>query len=176
VIAEHPEAFADRSRWSMDWYYPVLGGGVRGPDGADRLAERWDEFVIPGRGIRCVADRPWVTGAETCELALALHALGEDVAAAEQVAAMQHLRDDDGGYWTGLQVDEDVRWPAERSTWTGAAVILAADAVAAATGGADVFRDQGASSPAGEVDLVACGCEPALEPSADPVADALEHS
>jgi hypothetical protein len=176
AIAEHPEAFADRSRWSMDWYYPMLGGGVRGADAADRLTERWDEFVVPGRGIRCVADRPWVTGAETCELALTLHALGEGEAAAEQLAAMQHLRDPDGAYWTGLQFDQDVRWPAERSAWTGAAVILAADALAGATGGGGVFRDEGASSPAGEVDLVACGCEQALEPSADPVADALEHS
>ena len=28
----HPEAFADKSQFSMDWYYPVLGGPVRGPD------------------------------------------------------------------------------------------------------------------------------------------------
>ena len=30
VVACHPEAFADKSRFSMDWYYPVLGGPVRG--------------------------------------------------------------------------------------------------------------------------------------------------
>ena len=29
VVACHPEAFADKSRFSMDWYYPVLGGAVR---------------------------------------------------------------------------------------------------------------------------------------------------
>ena len=32
AVARHPEAFADKSRFSMDWYYPVLGGPVRGDD------------------------------------------------------------------------------------------------------------------------------------------------
>ena len=45
-----------------------------------------------------------MTGAETCELALALAAAGQPDAAIEQVAAMQHLRDDDGSYWTGLRL------------------------------------------------------------------------
>ena len=31
--ATRPEAFADRSRYSMDWYYPVLGGAVTGAAG-----------------------------------------------------------------------------------------------------------------------------------------------
>ena len=31
MIACHPEAFADKSEFSMDWYYPVLGRSpVRG--------------------------------------------------------------------------------------------------------------------------------------------------
>jgi hypothetical protein len=125
-----PDLFADKSRYSMDWYYPVLGGAVRGPLAARRLAERFDEFVVPGFGVRCVADRPWVTGAETCELALALHAMCDKDGAAECVSAMQHLRDDDGSYWTGLVFDEGVRWPVERTTWTAAAVVLAVDAIA----------------------------------------------
>jgi hypothetical protein len=41
-----------------------------------------------------------------------------------------HLREQDGSYWTGLVFDEDVRWPVERSSWTAAAVVLAADALA----------------------------------------------
>jgi hypothetical protein len=59
VIAGHPEAFADKSRFSMDWYYPVLGGAVRGDAARERLAGRWDEFVEPGVGVRCVSDEPW---------------------------------------------------------------------------------------------------------------------
>ena len=76
ALRSRPEDFADRSRFSMDWYYPVLAGAVTGIDADERLAADWDRFVVPGLGARCVADRPWVTGAETCELALALAAAG----------------------------------------------------------------------------------------------------
>ena len=143
ALLEHPEAFMDKARFSMDWYYPVLGGAVRGDAGRRRLAERWAEFVIPGYGVRCVADRPWVTGAETCELVLALDALGERARAAALLADMQHLRERDGSYWTGLVVADGVRWPAERSTWTAAAVLLAVDALAGLGGGSGIFRGAG---------------------------------
>jgi hypothetical protein len=132
AVAHHPEVFLDKSRFSMDWYYPVLGGAVRGAAARERLAERWDEFVVPGVGCRCVADRPWVTGAETAELVLTLAAVGERERALRLLAEVQHLRESDGSYWTGLVFDEGVRWPVERSSWTSAAVVLAADAL---TGG-----------------------------------------
>ncbi|MCU1615869.1 MAG: hypothetical protein JWO98_3409 [Frankiales bacterium] len=143
AVRTRPEEFADRSRYSMDWYYPVLGGALTGAAAQDRLASDWDRFVVPGLGVRCVADRPWVTGAETCELALALAAAGNRDAALEQLAAMQHLRHDDGSYWTGLVYADDVRWPVERTTWTAAAVVLAADALARATPAAGLFTDLG---------------------------------
>ena len=50
LVARHPEAFADKSRFAMDWYYPVLGGAVRGEDADRRLAAGWDTFVVPGLG------------------------------------------------------------------------------------------------------------------------------
>ena len=140
AIRSHPERFGDKRRWSMDWYYPILGGAVRGARATRRFDQRWEEFWVPGLGVRCVADRPWVTGAETCELALALHAAGDEARALDVLTAMQHLREDDGSYWTGYVFDDKVRWPVERSTWTAAAVILAADAVAGATPGATIFR------------------------------------
>ena len=140
AVADHcagsRSLFADRDRYSMDWYYPVLGGALAGDEAVKRLASDWDRFVVPGQGIRCVADRPWVTGAETCELALALARAGDRPRAAEMVAAMQHLRDSDGSYWTGLVFSDGKRWPVERSSWTGAAVVLAVDLIegGAATG------------------------------------------
>jgi hypothetical protein len=157
VIAAHPEAFQAKSRYSMDWYYPVLGGALRGGDGRIRIARRWSEFVVGGLGARCVNDQPWVTGAETCELVLVLDALGEDQAAREMFAAMQHLRERDGSYWTGLVYADGRRWPVERTTWTGAAVVLAADALSRCTPGSGIFRAEGL--PAGlTVDDNACGC------------------
>ncbi len=130
AVAHHPEVFLDKSRFSMDWYYPVLGGALRGEAARRRLAERWEEFVVPGVGARCVADRPWVTGAETAELVLTLAAIGDRERALRLLREVQHLREHDGSYWTGLVFDEDVRWPVERSSWTAAAVVLAADALA----------------------------------------------
>ena len=149
ALRDRPEAFADRSRYSMDWYYPVLVGAVTGAAAHERLACGWPRFVVPGLGARCVDDHPWVTGAETCELALALTAVGRPAAALEQIAAMQHLRHDDGSYWTGLVYADGRRWPVERTTWTAGAVVLAADAIAGATPAAALFRDPGALPVAG---------------------------
>jgi hypothetical protein len=159
ALRTRPTAFADRSRYSMDWYYPVLGGAVTGAGARDLLAADWDRFVVPGLGARCVSDRPWVTGAETCELALALVAADQRDAAIEQVAAMQHLRDEDGSYWTGYVFADDARWPMERTTWTAAAVVLAADALSGATAASGLFGDPGALPPAGmpEPDRLAGG-------------------
>lgn len=139
ALVAHPEVFTPKDRWSMDWYYPVLGGALRGGPGDARIREQWDTFVVPGLGARCVSDQPWVTGAETCELAMALHTLGEDDAARQLVTDMQHTRHGDGSYWTGWQFANQVRWPHERSSWTSAAVLLTVDAL---SGGptSDLFR------------------------------------
>jgi hypothetical protein len=67
----------------------------------------------------------------------------------EQLAAMQHLRDDEGAYWTGLVFADGVRWPVERTTWTAAAVVLAADAISGATPAAGLFADPAALPAAG---------------------------
>jgi hypothetical protein len=140
VVASHPEAFADKSRFAMDWYYPVLGGAVRGAAAAARLKAGWDTFVAPGLGVRCVSDQPWVTGAETCELVLALDACGLRAQAAAMFATTTRLRHPDGSYWTGWQYANRAHFPAERSSWTAAAVVLAADALTGFSGGAGVFR------------------------------------
>ncbi len=140
AVRAEPAVFAPKSRYSMDWYYPVLGGAVRDTAAVRLLRSRWDEFVVDGLGVRCVVDRPWVTGAETCELVLSLDALGENAWAHKLFAAMQHLRDPDGSYWTGYVFADGKRWPWERTTWTSAAVILAADALARTTPANGVFR------------------------------------
>ncbi len=161
VVACHPEAFADKDRFSMDWYYPILGGPLRGAAARRRMAEGWDTFVVEGLGCRCVSDQPWVTGAESCELVLALDAMGDTARARELFAMIQHLRHDDGSYWTGWQFANERHFPGDRSTYTAAAVILAADALTGASPAARIFkeiagRDLGPSEAA---DPIACGCE-----------------
>ncbi|HET7358458.1 MAG TPA: prenyltransferase [Nocardioidaceae bacterium] len=143
ALREHEDRFDPRPRHAMDWCYPVLAGVLRGPAGLDRIAARWHDFVVPGLGVRCVDDRPWVTGAETCELAIALACLGRRDDALRLLADMQHLHDPDGLFWTGYVFADGARWPEERSTWTAAAVVLAADTLARTTGGADVFLGSG---------------------------------
>ena len=156
ALREHRDLFLDKSTFSMDWYYPVLGGAVRGEAARALLAERWDTFVQPGLGIRCVSTNPWVTGAETAELVLALEAIGDRDRALRLLADMQHLRTDDGSYWTGYVWPDDVNWPAEQTTYTAAAVILAVDALTDGTPGADIMRGTTLPEPA-EVGLQ-CGC------------------
>ncbi|ALG85777.1 hypothetical protein [Gordonia phthalatica] len=141
AFTQADDVFRPPGEHSMDWYYPVLGGVLRGDAGRAAIDAQWDRFVVPGLGIRCVGHRPWVTGAETSELALALDALGDTDRAATLVESIQHLRDPDGSYWTGLVYDDGKRWPVERSCWTSAAVILAADAISRATPAGGLFAD-----------------------------------
>ncbi|MGW2281594.1 prenyltransferase [Streptomyces sp. NPDC001770] len=130
AIVAHPERFLDKSRYSMDWYYPVLGGAVTGAEAQRRIDERWDEFVVPGLGVRCVLPNPWVTGGESCELALTLWAMGESDRALEILQSIQHLREPGGLYWTGYVFEgERAFWPEELTTWTAGSLLLAVAAL-----------------------------------------------
>jgi MMP endo-(1,4)-3-O-methyl-alpha-D-mannosidase len=141
LVANCPEAFADKSRFAMDWYYPVLGGAVRGAAAVRRLSGGWDAFVVPGLGVRCVSDEPWVTVAETCELVLALDACGMRSEAVTVLSTVARQRQASGSYWTGWQFANEEPFPAECSSWTAAAVVLAADALGGFSTGGGIFRD-----------------------------------
>ncbi len=159
ALREHRQEFLDKSEFSMDWYYPVLGGAVRGEAAHELIASRWDTFVEPGLGVRCVATNPWVTGAETCELAMALDAIGDNARALELLADVQHLRAERGRYWTGYVVGDDVNWPVEHTTYTAAAVILAVDTLSHSAPGADIMRGTSLAADFAEIALE-CGCSP----------------
>jgi len=145
VIRTVPDAFEPKLRWAMDWYYPVLGGAVLGDDGRRHLAAKWDIFVMEGRGVRCVADRPWMTAAETCECVMAHLAVGEDEKARDLFRWAQGLRADDGAYFTGLVYPQRKTFPGdERSTYTAAAVVLAHDALTGSSPASGLFVDHDA--------------------------------
>jgi hypothetical protein len=135
------DLFADKSRYSMDWYYPVLGGAVVAEDAHALVDLRWDDFVVPGYGIRCVDDHPWATPAESCELAIVLDLLGRSDQALRMLADVEVHRDSDGGYWTGYVWPDQAIWPEEKTTWTAAAVILATDALHGLTPAHRLFAD-----------------------------------
>lgn len=130
-----------KDRFSMDWYYPVLSGALRGEAARSRLASKWDVFVEQGHGCRCVSDQPWVTIAETCELVLALLGTGQALRAMEMFSWVHKYRHVDGAYWMGHQIVENVPWPEEMPAWTAGAVLLAADALCEVTPAARLFID-----------------------------------
>ena len=136
------EAFAPKDRWAMDWYYPVLTGVVTGAAARARLAARREIFVHPGEGVRCVSNQDWVTTAETCECAMAHLAAGDRPAALTLFEWSQRLREPDDSYLTGRAFPANVSYPdAERTTYSAAAVLLAADALASDSPTSGLFVD-----------------------------------
>jgi len=142
------DAFAPKHRWAMDWYYPVLCGVLDPNIGRDRLAQRFDAFVMDGRGVRCVGDRPWVTVAETCECLMAHLAVGERETAERLFSWISQYRLDSGRYWTGTVYPDEAHFPAdEQSTYTAATVVLAADGLSGTSSASGLFVDHNAVLP-----------------------------
>jgi len=149
VISREPDAFAPKDRFAMDWYYPVLAGILEGDDARRRLLDRWDDFVLEGWGVRCVADRDWVTPAETAECTLAYLAAGLTSEAWDLFTWSQRQRDSDGRYWTGTVLPQEHRFPAgEKASYSAAAQLLAADALTGATAASGLFTRRGAARAA----------------------------
>lgn len=143
AVSHTPHVFEPKAEFAMDWYYPALTGALSGPAAEERIDAWWDTFVMEGLGVRCVSTGPWVTAAETAECALTLDAMGRRHQAVELLTWAQAHRCEDGSYLTGLVYPEEVTFPtAERTSYTAAAVILAADALSDATPAAGLFRDE----------------------------------
>lgn len=128
-----------KSRFSMDWFYPVLTGVIPQSKASAHLMTRWDEFVETNLGCRCVVEEPWVTIAESSELTMALLGAGERGRAIELYSWLHQWQLDDGSYWTGYQFVQEVLWPDEKPTWTAGAILLAADALTEYTAASKLF-------------------------------------
>lgn len=140
AIRHRPHLFnMTKSRYAMDWFYPVLCGAVQGAEAHRRINHLWKKFVIEGQGVRCVSDQPWVTLAETCELALALSAAGSRELAGIVFGWIRERRFEDGTYCCGFTYPDMTVWPEERISWTNAAVLMAADALFGITPAARLF-------------------------------------
>ena len=129
-----------KARFSMDWFYPVLCGAVRGDDAKRRIESHWKKFVIHTMGVRCVGDQPWVTIAESSELVLALHAMGNDLLARILFGWICDHVFEDGTFWCGFTFPDMVVWPGEKIAWTNAVVLMAADALFQLTPAAGLFQ------------------------------------
>jgi hypothetical protein len=128
-----------KARYSMDWFYPVLSGAITGAAALRRIERGWKKFVAEGLGVRCVSDQPWVTVAETSELALALVSIGRPEQARIVFGWISDRRFEDGSYWAGFTFPDMTVWPEDRITWTNAGVLVAADAIFGLTPAACLF-------------------------------------
>jgi len=143
-INNNPERYdrswESKSRYSMDWYYPVLCGIYDQDKSIQQIESKWSDFIVEGKGCKCVKEEPWVTVAESSELVLALVRIGLLTEAEELLDSLHQWRDnEDDLYWTGYVYADDKFWPIEKPTWTAGAVLLAADAVYNFTPGSELF-------------------------------------
>lgn len=141
TVRERPDSFEPKTRWAMDWYYPTLTGALRDDDALARLKIGWESFAMEGLGIRCVSDEAWITASETAECSIAHAAVGEIDRAIDLLAWTRRHRLEDGSYLTGIVYPTRDTFPAdEHSSYTAAAVILAADAITGSSPAAEIFH------------------------------------
>jgi hypothetical protein len=152
AIRTRPERFdrtwESKQRYSMDWFYPVLAGVYQGQPAQQRIEAGWERFVAGDLGCRCVADQPWVTVAESCELTMACVGAGLFDAGKAMFDNLARYQAEDGAWWTGYAFEDQVMWPDERPTWTAGAVLLAADALYRLTPAASLFTCVALPEPA----------------------------
>ena len=131
AIRKRPDLFQNsvdgQFDYAMSWYYPVLVGILKGARAKAHISEKWSDYVLDGRGCKCVVEEPWwITVASTCELVLELNRLGEQDRAALLLHWILELRDEDGRFWTGMKIPEEEIWPpAQKPSWVSAAMIIA---------------------------------------------------
>jgi len=160
AIVRHPERFAPKDEFAMDWYYPILGGAIVGAAARARIADGWSTYVMEELGVRCVSNRPWVTAAETAECVLALDAVGDKVRAREMLERVQEMRAPDGTYWTGWVLPDRAAFPAdERSSYSAAAMVLAAKALDAEGPASGIFRGEGLPVVVALDEPMGCACD-----------------
>jgi len=130
ALRNRPHLFnMTKSRFSMDWFYPILSGAVTGDQARQRIDKHWKKFVVKDQGVLCVSDEPWVTLAETSELVLALWAMGNTTLAEIVFNWITDKKFNDGSCWCGFTVPDMTLWPEDKMTWTNAVVLMAADAI-----------------------------------------------
>ena len=129
-----------KERYSMDWYYPILSGAFSKSDSIELIRDKWNEFVVEGLGCKCVKEEPWVTAAESAELALALTKIGLKNEAEKILQDTFNLIDDDGLLWTGYVFKDKKFWPIEKPSWTMGAAILAGNAINKFSPSSDFFE------------------------------------
>ena len=143
AIKSKPHLFnMTKSRYAMDWFYPILTGAVTGAEAQSRIDKYWKKFIVEDRGVKCVSDEPWVTIAETSELCLALAAMGNRDLARIVFSWISDRRYEDGSFWCGFVCPDLIIWPQDKIAWTNAAAMMAADAIYNLTPASQIFSHE----------------------------------
>jgi len=143
AIRHKPHLFnMTKSRYSMYWFYPILSGALTGDDAQKRIDKYWKKYVIEERGVLCVSDEPWVTVAETSELAIALAATGNFKLAEIVFSWIADRKYEDGSFWCGFTCPDIIIWPEDKITWTNAVALMAVDALNNLTPAGQLFSHE----------------------------------
>ena len=131
----------DRSRFSMDSYYPIISGVLLDYEKEKYIKKIFKDFYVEGIGVKCVVDEPWVTVAETSEFIISLVISNELEEAKKILVEVMNISDSNDIPYMGWQYVENIFWPEEKPSWTAAALILAADSIFDFSPGANIFKD-----------------------------------
>ncbi len=129
----------DRSRFSMDWYYPIISGALSPEEKDFYIKKIFKDFYIEGIGVKCVIEEPWVTVAETSEFIISLVISNKIEDAKKILLEAVNISDSDYIPYMGWQYKENIFWPEEKPSWTSAALILAADSIYGFSDGSDIL-------------------------------------
>ena len=130
----------DRSRFSMDWYYPIISGVLSDSEKDKYIKKIYKDFYIEGIGVKCVVEEPWVTVAETSEFIVSLVISNEIEEAKKLLIEVMNISDLNDIPYMGWQYEENIFWPEEKPSWTAAALILAADSIYDFSSGSDILK------------------------------------
>ena len=131
----------DRSRFSMDSYYPIISGVLLDYEKEKYIKKIFKDFYVEGIGVKCVVDEPWVTVAETSEFIISLVISNELEEAKKILVEVMNISDSNDIPYMGWQYVENIFWPEEKPSWTAAALILAADSIFDFSPGSDILKD-----------------------------------
>jgi len=131
---------ADRSRFSMDSYYPIISGVLLDYEKEKYIKKIFKDFYVEGIGVKCVVEEPWVTVAETSEFIVSLVISNKIEEAKKILIEVMNVSDANNIPYMGWQYDENIFWPEEKPSWTAAALILAADSIYDFSKGSDILK------------------------------------
>ena len=131
----------DRSRFSMDWYYPIISGVLSDSEKDKYIKKIYKDLYIEGIGVKCVVEEPWVTVAETSEFIVSLVISNEIEEAKKLLIEVMNISDLNDIPYMGWQYEENIFWPEEKPSWTAAALILAADSIYDFSSGSDILKE-----------------------------------